>query len=89
MWPDWCKRETLARRLDIEPGAVDQYVKRGVIPPALCSQSRCNQAMRLKSMQQVFSRGAERFESIWGTCKHGSFSVVTLPRPRRSATRPE
>ena len=29
MWPDYCKKETLARRLDLEIGAVDQYVKRG------------------------------------------------------------
>ena len=27
MWPDYCKKETLARRLDLEIGAVDQYVK--------------------------------------------------------------
>lgn len=26
MWPDYCKKETLARRLDLEIGAVDQYV---------------------------------------------------------------
>ena len=29
MWPDYCKKETPARRLDLEIGAVDQYVKRG------------------------------------------------------------
>ena len=32
MWPDYCKKETLARRLDLEIGAVDQYVKRGLLP---------------------------------------------------------
>lgn len=32
MWPDYMKRETLARRLDLAPGAVDQYVKRGLLP---------------------------------------------------------
>jgi len=32
MWPDYCKKETLARRLDLETGAVDQYVKRGLLP---------------------------------------------------------
>jgi len=33
MWPDLMKRETLAKRMDIEPGYVDQLVKRGCIPP--------------------------------------------------------
>lgn len=32
MWPDYLKKETLARRLDLEIGAVDQYVKRGLLP---------------------------------------------------------
>lgn len=32
MWPDYLKKETLARRLDLEIGAIDQYVKRGLIP---------------------------------------------------------
>ena len=32
MWPDYLKRETLARRLNLAPGAVDQYVKRGLLP---------------------------------------------------------
>lgn len=32
MWPDYCSRETLAKRLDIKPEAVDQYVKRELIP---------------------------------------------------------
>lgn len=32
-WPDYMTRETLARRLDLKPGAVDQYVKRGILPP--------------------------------------------------------
>lgn len=30
--PDFVPRETLAYRLDIAPGAVDQYVKRGLLP---------------------------------------------------------
>ena len=34
-WPDYCKRETLAKRLDIKPGAIDQYVKRGLLPPPI------------------------------------------------------
>ena len=35
MWPDYCNRATLAKRLDIKPGAVDQYVKRGLLPPPI------------------------------------------------------
>lgn len=31
-WPDYLKREILAKRLSIAPGAVDQYVKRGLLP---------------------------------------------------------
>ena len=31
-WPDYMDRETLAQRLDLKPGAVDQYVKRGLLP---------------------------------------------------------
>lgn len=31
-WPLWMDRETLARALCVAPGAVDQYVARGVIP---------------------------------------------------------
>ncbi|MEM7746626.1 MAG: hypothetical protein AAF346_00125 [Pseudomonadota bacterium] len=31
-WPDYLKREMLAKRLSIAPGAVDQYVKRGLLP---------------------------------------------------------
>jgi len=34
MWPDFMTRETLAKRLDLKPAAVDQYVKRGCLPPA-------------------------------------------------------
>jgi hypothetical protein len=30
--PDYCKRATLAYRLDIAPTAVDQLVKRGLLP---------------------------------------------------------
>lgn len=33
MWPDYMKRDTLAARLDLKPGAVEQYVKRGLLPP--------------------------------------------------------
>lgn len=32
-WPDYCKKETLARRLDLPVGAIDQMVKRGLLPP--------------------------------------------------------
>jgi len=31
-WPDYMARETLADRLDLKPGAIDQYVKRGLLP---------------------------------------------------------
>ena len=31
--PDYCDKETLAYRLSVKPGAVDQLVKRGIIPP--------------------------------------------------------
>lgn len=31
-WPDYCSRETLARRLELKPGAIDQLVSRGVLP---------------------------------------------------------
>ena len=30
--PDYCDRDTLARRLDMTPGYVDQLVKRGILP---------------------------------------------------------
>lgn len=30
--PDFVSRETLAYRLDLAPAAVDQYVKRGLLP---------------------------------------------------------
>ena len=30
--PDYVDRETLAYRLSIAPGAVDQYVRRGLLP---------------------------------------------------------
>lgn len=32
LWPDYCKKETLAKRLDIAIGMVDQMVKRGLLP---------------------------------------------------------
>jgi hypothetical protein len=32
-WPDYCKKATLARRLDLPVGAIDQMVKRGLLPP--------------------------------------------------------
>lgn len=32
-WPDYMKRETLAKRMDLAEGAIDQLVKRGVLPP--------------------------------------------------------
>jgi len=32
LWPDYMKRETLAKRLDLPPGAIDQLVKRGLLP---------------------------------------------------------
>lgn len=32
-WPDYCTRETLAKRLDLKPGYLDQLVKRGCLPP--------------------------------------------------------
>lgn len=31
-WPDYCKKETLAKRLDLAAGMVDQLVKRGLLP---------------------------------------------------------
>lgn len=33
MWPDYLKIRTLAKRLDLEVGAVEQMVKRGLLPP--------------------------------------------------------
>ncbi len=35
-WPDYMDKATLARRLDLKPGAVDQYVKRGLLPDPVC-----------------------------------------------------
>ncbi len=32
VWPDFCKKETLAKRLDLPVGAIDQLVKRGILP---------------------------------------------------------
>jgi hypothetical protein len=32
-WPDYCSKQTLADRLDIEPEYLDQLEKRGVLPP--------------------------------------------------------
>lgn len=32
LWPDYCKRETLAKRLNLPAGAIDQLVKRGLLP---------------------------------------------------------
>ena len=32
MWPDFMKKATLAKRMDLAPGAIDQLVKRGVLP---------------------------------------------------------
>lgn len=32
-WPDYCKRETLAKRLNLAVGAIDQLVSRGLLPP--------------------------------------------------------
>ena len=32
-WPDYCRRETLAKRLDVAAGAIDQMVRRGLLPP--------------------------------------------------------
>ena len=32
-WPDYMTKKTLARRIDLAEGAVDQYVKRGLLPP--------------------------------------------------------
>lgn len=34
-WPDYCKRETLAKRLNLAVGAVDQLVSRGLLPPPI------------------------------------------------------
>lgn len=31
-WPDYCTRETLAKRLELKPGAIDQLVTRGILP---------------------------------------------------------
>ena len=33
MWPDYLKLRTLAKRLDLELGAVEQLVQRGLLPP--------------------------------------------------------
>lgn len=32
MWSDYCKKETFAKRLDLGVGAVEQLVKRGLLP---------------------------------------------------------
>lgn len=31
-WPDYCTRETLAKRLNLAVGAIDQLVARGILP---------------------------------------------------------
>lgn len=31
-WPGWMTRETVAAYTDLRPGAIDQYVKRGLLP---------------------------------------------------------
>lgn len=33
MWPDYMTKEVLARRISLKPGAIDQYVSRGLLPP--------------------------------------------------------
>jgi len=32
-WPDYMDASTLARRLDVSPGYIEQLVRRGCIPP--------------------------------------------------------
>jgi len=31
-WPDYCRKETLARRLDLSITVIDRYVQRGILP---------------------------------------------------------
>lgn len=31
-WPDYCSKTTLAKRLDLAVGAIEQYVRRGLLP---------------------------------------------------------
>jgi len=31
-WPDWMSKDTLAAYTDLKFGAIDQYVKRGLLP---------------------------------------------------------
>jgi excisionase family DNA binding protein len=40
-WPGWMKKETIAAYCDIQPGYVDQLVKRGELPPP----RKCGEAM--------------------------------------------
>lgn len=35
LWPDYMKRETLAKRLNLAAGAIDQLVTRGLLPPPI------------------------------------------------------
>lgn len=40
-WPDYCKRETLAKRLNLAVGAIDQLVARGLLPePVMLGEAK-------------------------------------------------
>jgi predicted DNA-binding transcriptional regulator AlpA len=54
-WPDYLRRETLARRLNLAPGAIDQLVKRGLLPPPL----RLGEALlwRWATVDEILTRG--------------------------------
>ena len=57
-WPDYCSRDTLAKRLELKPGAIDQLVTRGILPvPQMIGDAM---RWRWATVEDPFIAGARR-----------------------------
>lgn len=79
-WPDYCSRETLAKRLDVSVSAIDQYVKRGAIP----SPVHVGDALRWRwSEVDAMLRGASNVAAVNDPFLAGVARVTSeAPAPR-------
>jgi hypothetical protein len=83
LWPDYMKRETLAKRLDLAPGAIDQLVKRGLLPgPIQIGEARlwcwddvqarlATRGVLVEAPSDPYDAGARRVSEIAPTRRDG------------------
>lgn len=91
-WPDYCRKETLAKRLDLAVGAIDQYVKRGLLPrPKKIGDALLWKWAEVDAMMTGVADGSDLRSdtAVDNPYRRGSVHGPQTTAPRQTSDRPQ